>query len=663
MHKRLTSTSSNSLSRSACARFVSVRFIKIFSLFLALVLAGSLSGFSFAHAETDEIDQNTDNTPIEVIDARPDPDKNDVSQTDKTNSNENIEPSTDQAEEQDDPIDQLKEGGNQEVDITDPQTDMIAAQNEELVPQADTTITNKTTTWSNGVYTLSSDVTITSRIQVSMGTVTLQLNEGCTLNAEGGISVPIGATLIIQGEGTLNASTNSKNTGCAVIGGEASTSSSATGHPGTGTIQILSGNINVTRGGVEGSAARGAGIGSGYNCLSGNVIISGGVVKVDADREVIGEGAAIGAGSGAYTTGINVTINGGTVVAYGPTSACAIGGGNHYAATGKISIAGGTVRAIGRGGYGGIGGVPQGNFSLGDLSKADPSTVQLYTSSIPANLLENNSNLNGIIFVDNDATVYGKAALDSNLELTSSQKLTVLSDATFTIPQDVSLEDNGEIINEGTVLNSGSITGTGVFTNNGTFTNTGVFFPQSVSFNTDGGSQIDSISINKGSFIGDITEPTREGYRFDGWFSDSALLHPWNLTTDAVDSPLTLYAKWSPLAVDPDPDDPTPPGGPDNPTNPDDPNEPADPSDPDDGDNEDDSNREPDQDADNPADDGTGQENNNDDAEEGSSSDEGSLLPHLGDQVMLIIPVFFGMLGILIVLNFDKAKRYRKLMH
>lgn len=589
MHKRSTSSSSNSLSRSVCLRFGFARFTKFFSLFIALTLAGSLSGFSFAHADTDQLDE-------------------------------------------------------------------ASTQTETLTPQADTTITNKTTTWSNGVYTLSNDVTITSRIQVSMGTVTLQLDEGCTLNAEGGISVPIGATLIIQGSGTLNASTDKRNARCAVIGGEGTASDNPTSLPGTGTIEIRSGNINVSRG-VDGTETRGAGIGSGYNCVSGNVIISGGLVQVDADRQANGDGAAIGSGSGASAGGINITINGGTVIAHGTSAAFAIGGGSYYTRTGNVSIAGGKVTAIGEGGFGGIGGIPQGKFSLGNLAVADPSTVQLFTSSMQDNLLENNPNLNGIIFVNDKGTVYGNAALESDLELTSDQQLTISPDATFTIPQDVSLQDNGEIINNGTLLNNGSITGMGAFTNNGTLTNTGVFFPQPVTFDTDGGSPVDSITVNKGSSIGSIADPTREGYRFDGWFSDSSLLHPWNLATDTVDAPLTLYAKWSPNTVEPDPDDPV---SPDNPKDPDDPGEPVTPSDPDGDNNEDNTNKDLDKDSNDPTDNSNEQKGNEDDnTGKQPASDDGSLLPHLGDQV-LIIPVFLGMIGILVALNLDKAKRSRK---
>ncbi len=41
-------------------------------------------------------------------------------------------------------------------------------------------------------------------------------------------------------------------------------------------------------------------------------------------------------------------------------------------------------------------------------------------------------------------------------------------------------------------------------------------------------------------------DPQREGYRFDGWFTDGACTKAWNFD-DAVTGELVLYAKWTPL--------------------------------------------------------------------------------------------------------------------
>lgn len=39
-------------------------------------------------------------------------------------------------------------------------------------------------------------------------------------------------------------------------------------------------------------------------------------------------------------------------------------------------------------------------------------------------------------------------------------------------------------------------------------------------------------------------DPTAEGYRFDGWYQDTACTKIWNFDTDIVQSDVTLYAKW-----------------------------------------------------------------------------------------------------------------------
>ncbi|MCR4654663.1 MAG: hypothetical protein K5770_00305 [Lachnospiraceae bacterium] len=66
-------------------------------------------------------------------------------------------------------------------------------------------IGSDTKRWEQGnTYVLNNDVTIPDRIAVS-GEATLKLNEGHTLTASAGITVPPGAKLTIEGPGTLEA--------------------------------------------------------------------------------------------------------------------------------------------------------------------------------------------------------------------------------------------------------------------------------------------------------------------------------------------------------------------------------------------------------------------------------------------------------------------------
>ena len=62
-----------------------------------------------------------------------------------------------------------------------------------------------------------------------------------------------------------------------------------------------------------------------------------------------------------------------------------------------------------------------------------------------------------------------------------------------------------------------------------------------VTFNTMGGTQLDSIKVLAGSKIGAPTEPEKEGYIFSSWKNGST---PWDFSSDVVNSDITLNAAW-----------------------------------------------------------------------------------------------------------------------
>lgn len=66
-----------------------------------------------------------------------------------------------------------------------------------------------------------------------------------------------------------------------------------------------------------------------------------------------------------------------------------------------------------------------------------------------------------------------------------------------------------------------------------------------VSFNSMGGSTVQSQSVVDGEKATEPTAPTKDGYTFDGWYSDLALTTAWDFSTDVVSSNMMLYAKWS----------------------------------------------------------------------------------------------------------------------
>ena len=65
-----------------------------------------------------------------------------------------------------------------------------------------------------------------------------------------------------------------------------------------------------------------------------------------------------------------------------------------------------------------------------------------------------------------------------------------------------------------------------------------------VTFETDGGSQVDSQVVKEGEQVIMPTAPTREGYIFEGWFSNSGLTVSYKFSSSVFEN-ITLYAKWS----------------------------------------------------------------------------------------------------------------------
>ncbi len=70
-----------------------------------------------------------------------------------------------------------------------------------------------------------------------------------------------------------------------------------------------------------------------------------------------------------------------------------------------------------------------------------------------------------------------------------------------------------------------------------------------VTFVTDGGSSIQAQTINQGAQASKPEDPTKEGYTFEGWYTDSTCQNAYNFAS-TISSNLTLYAKWS-LVVTP----------------------------------------------------------------------------------------------------------------
>lgn len=71
-----------------------------------------------------------------------------------------------------------------------------------------------------------------------------------------------------------------------------------------------------------------------------------------------------------------------------------------------------------------------------------------------------------------------------------------------------------------------------------------------------------TVTVDKGSTVARPTDPVLTGWRFTGWFSDTAYTKEWNFD-DPVTSDLVLYAGWEVVVSEPDqePDEPKKPQG------------------------------------------------------------------------------------------------------
>ncbi len=65
-----------------------------------------------------------------------------------------------------------------------------------------------------------------------------------------------------------------------------------------------------------------------------------------------------------------------------------------------------------------------------------------------------------------------------------------------------------------------------------------------ITFESNGGSAVSSITDNYNSTVSQPSDPTRAGYTFDGWYSDNNLTNSYTFNTMAAQN-ITLYAKWT----------------------------------------------------------------------------------------------------------------------
>lgn len=71
-----------------------------------------------------------------------------------------------------------------------------------------------------------------------------------------------------------------------------------------------------------------------------------------------------------------------------------------------------------------------------------------------------------------------------------------------------------------------------------------------VTFNSLGGSEVESTSVLEGNTFAEPAQPTREGYEFVGWYKEADLITKWNFETDTVTDDIIIYAGWELVIVE-----------------------------------------------------------------------------------------------------------------
>jgi len=66
-----------------------------------------------------------------------------------------------------------------------------------------------------------------------------------------------------------------------------------------------------------------------------------------------------------------------------------------------------------------------------------------------------------------------------------------------------------------------------------------------VTFRTNGGSELEDITVQFGEKIPRPEDLKREGYELEGWYTDIHLTEEWDFDEDMVEGNMSLYAKWT----------------------------------------------------------------------------------------------------------------------
>ena len=68
-----------------------------------------------------------------------------------------------------------------------------------------------------------------------------------------------------------------------------------------------------------------------------------------------------------------------------------------------------------------------------------------------------------------------------------------------------------------------------------------------ITFDSRGGTDVEAVNQMYGELLEVPESPSREGYLFTGWYTDSGCYDLWDVENDTIQSDMTLYAGWQKL--------------------------------------------------------------------------------------------------------------------
>lgn len=66
-----------------------------------------------------------------------------------------------------------------------------------------------------------------------------------------------------------------------------------------------------------------------------------------------------------------------------------------------------------------------------------------------------------------------------------------------------------------------------------------------VTFDTNGGSYVESVKVMYGDKVPEQKTPVKEGYVFNGWYLDRDCTSQWDIENGLVNDSFTLFAGWT----------------------------------------------------------------------------------------------------------------------